>query len=283
MSRRRVVITGLGIVSPVGNTIDEAWGNILAGRSGIDPITRFDASALSCRIAGEVKGFDIDRYIAAKEARHMDTFIHYGVAAGIQAFEDSRADDHRRERGTHRRAGRLGHRRTADDRGDLHRARGARAAAHLAVLRAGVDHQHGVRPAVDPLRHEGPELRHRQRVHDGPALHRRRGPADRVRRRRRDARRRRRVDDLAARHRRLHGGPRDDVAQRRAAYRQPAVGRRPRRLRARRGRGRDGARGVRAREEARREHRGRADRLRDELGRVSHHRAERGRPAARDA
>ncbi len=89
MSRRRVVITGLGIVSPVGNTIDEAWAAILAGRSGIDAITRFDASALSCRIAGEVKGFEIDRYIASKEARHMDTFIHYGVAAGIQAFDDS--------------------------------------------------------------------------------------------------------------------------------------------------------------------------------------------------
>ena len=89
MTRRRVVITGLGIVSPVGNTIAEAWSNIVAGKSGIDRITRFDASAFSCRIAGEVKGFQIDEYIAAKEARHMDTFIHYGVAAGIQAFNDS--------------------------------------------------------------------------------------------------------------------------------------------------------------------------------------------------
>ena len=87
--RRRVVITGLGIISPVGNTIAEAWSNIVAGKSGIDHITRFDASAFSCRIAGEVKGFKIDEYIAAKEARHMDTFIHYGVAAGIQAFNDS--------------------------------------------------------------------------------------------------------------------------------------------------------------------------------------------------
>ena len=89
MSRRRVVITGLGIISPVGNTIPEAWANILAGKSGIGPITRFDASAMPCRIAGEVRGFDIEQYIAAKEARHMDTFIHYGVAAGIQAFNDS--------------------------------------------------------------------------------------------------------------------------------------------------------------------------------------------------
>jgi 3-oxoacyl-[acyl-carrier-protein] synthase II len=89
MSRRRVVITGLGIISPVGNTVSEAWAAILAGKSGIEPITRFDASALSCRIAGEVKGFQVEDYIAAKEARHMDTFIHYGVAAGIQAFKDS--------------------------------------------------------------------------------------------------------------------------------------------------------------------------------------------------
>ncbi len=87
--RRRVVITGLGIISPVGNTIPEAWANIVAGKSGIDHITRFDASAFSCRIAGEVKGFKVDDYIAAKEARHMDTFIHYGVAAGIQAVNDS--------------------------------------------------------------------------------------------------------------------------------------------------------------------------------------------------
>lgn len=89
MTRRRVVITGLGIISPVGNSIPEAWANLVAGKSGIDRITRFDASAFSCRIAGEVKGFKIDEYISAKEARHMDTFIHYGVAAGIQAFNDS--------------------------------------------------------------------------------------------------------------------------------------------------------------------------------------------------
>ncbi len=89
MTRRRVVITGLGIISPVGNSIPEAWSNIVSGKSGIASITRFDASAFSCRIAGEVKDFKVDQYIAAREARHMDTFIHYGVAAGIQAFNDS--------------------------------------------------------------------------------------------------------------------------------------------------------------------------------------------------
>jgi len=90
--KRRVVITGLGIVSPVGNDVQTAWGNILAGRSGIGPVTRFDASVLNSQIAGEVKDFDITDYIPAKEARQMDTFIHYGVAAGIQAWRDSGLD-----------------------------------------------------------------------------------------------------------------------------------------------------------------------------------------------
>ena len=89
MSRRRVVITGLGIVSPVGNSVAEAWANILAGVSGIAKISRFDASRLSSQIAGEVKGFDLSQYLERKEARHMDTFIHYGMAAGIQALRDS--------------------------------------------------------------------------------------------------------------------------------------------------------------------------------------------------
>ena len=89
MSRRRVVITGLGIISPVGNTVAEAWANILAGISGITRISRFDASRLTCQIAGEVKGFELARYLDRKEARHMDTFIHYGMAAGIQAMQDS--------------------------------------------------------------------------------------------------------------------------------------------------------------------------------------------------
>ena len=89
MSRRRVVVTGLGVVSPVGNTVGEAWSNLLAGRSGIANITRFDASAFACRFAGEVKGFNVTDYMSAKEARHMDTFIHYGVAAAHQAVIDA--------------------------------------------------------------------------------------------------------------------------------------------------------------------------------------------------
>ena len=88
MSRRRVVVTGLGLISPVGNTVAEGWSNLIAGRSGIGPITRFDASGLACTIAGEVKGFDVAPYMSPKEARRMDLFIHYGMAAGLQAWRD---------------------------------------------------------------------------------------------------------------------------------------------------------------------------------------------------
>jgi 3-oxoacyl-[acyl-carrier-protein] synthase II len=89
MNRRRVVVTGLGLVSPVGNSVSEGWANLVAGRSGIDLITKFDASSFACRFAGEVKGFRIEDYIPAKEARHMDTFIHYGMAASMQAVQDA--------------------------------------------------------------------------------------------------------------------------------------------------------------------------------------------------
>jgi 3-oxoacyl-[acyl-carrier-protein] synthase II len=89
VSRRRVVVTGLGIISPVGNTVQQAWSSILSGKSGIGRVTRFDASRIASRIAGEVKGFDVLQYLSPKEARRMDTFIHYGIAAGLQAWRDS--------------------------------------------------------------------------------------------------------------------------------------------------------------------------------------------------
>ena len=89
MSRRRVVVTGLGLVSPVGTSVAEGWANLLAGRSGIDRITRFDPSAFACQFAGEVKGFNVEDYIPGKEARHMDVFIHFGLAAGMQAVRDA--------------------------------------------------------------------------------------------------------------------------------------------------------------------------------------------------
>ena len=89
MSRRRVVVTGLGLVSPVGNSVAEAWPRLVAGESGVANITKFDASSFSCRFAAEVKGFRIEDYISGKEARHMDTFIHYGLAASMQAVRDA--------------------------------------------------------------------------------------------------------------------------------------------------------------------------------------------------
>jgi 3-oxoacyl-[acyl-carrier-protein] synthase II len=88
-NQRRVVVTGLGLVSPVGNTVQTAWDNLLAGKSGISTISKFDHSGLSVHFAGEVKDFQIEDYVSAKEARHMDTFIHFGIAAGTQAFVDS--------------------------------------------------------------------------------------------------------------------------------------------------------------------------------------------------
>jgi 3-oxoacyl-[acyl-carrier-protein] synthase II len=92
MSRRRVVVTGLGIVSPVGIGVAPAWADILAGRSGITQITRFDASNFPSRIAGEVKGFDVSKWLSAKEARRYDTFIHYGLVATMEAVKDAKLD-----------------------------------------------------------------------------------------------------------------------------------------------------------------------------------------------
>ncbi|PTN11547.1 beta-ketoacyl-ACP synthase II [Nitrosomonas aestuarii] len=93
MSKRRVVVTGMGIVSPVGNTVSKAWDNIVAGKTGITRITRFDASAFSSQIAGEVEDFDISEYLPVKEARRMDVFIHYGMAAATQSIKDAGIED----------------------------------------------------------------------------------------------------------------------------------------------------------------------------------------------
>jgi len=98
LTRRRVVITGLGIISPVGIEVKEAWSNIVAGKSGIAHITRFDVSAFPTQIAGEVRGFEVSKWLAPKEARRFDTFIHYGLAAAIDAIRDSGLDPDRENR-----------------------------------------------------------------------------------------------------------------------------------------------------------------------------------------
>ena len=92
MSKRRVVITGLGVVSPVGNDVKNAWGNILAGKSGIGPLTNFDATDFPVRFCGEIRDFDVTDYIKAKDARRMGAFIHYGIAAACQAIRDAGLD-----------------------------------------------------------------------------------------------------------------------------------------------------------------------------------------------
>ena len=89
MSKRRVVVTGLGLLTPVGNTVEESWKNIVAGKSGIAPITAFDASAFSTRISGSVKDFDATEYLSVKDIKKMDIFIHFGIAAGVQALDDA--------------------------------------------------------------------------------------------------------------------------------------------------------------------------------------------------
>jgi 3-oxoacyl-[acyl-carrier-protein] synthase II len=89
MSKRRVVVTGLGLISPVGNTVEASWANLIAGQSGITTITKFDPSDFACKVAGEVKGFNVDDYMNSKEARAMDTFIHFGIAAAAQAVADA--------------------------------------------------------------------------------------------------------------------------------------------------------------------------------------------------
>ncbi|TLY54727.1 MAG: beta-ketoacyl-ACP synthase II, partial [Gammaproteobacteria bacterium] len=92
MSKRRIVVTGLGVVSPVGSTVKAAWDAILRGESGIGPVTRFDVSAFPVRIGGSVRDFDVSQYISPKDARRMDDFMQYGVAAGVQAVNDSGID-----------------------------------------------------------------------------------------------------------------------------------------------------------------------------------------------
>jgi 3-oxoacyl-[acyl-carrier-protein] synthase II len=98
LARRRVVVTGLGIISPVGIGVSEAWSNIIAGKSGISRITRFDATTFPTQIAGDVKGFDVAKWLSPKEARRFDTFIHYGLAAAIDALKDSGIDLDREQR-----------------------------------------------------------------------------------------------------------------------------------------------------------------------------------------
>ncbi len=271
MSRRRVVVTGLGIIAPVGIGVADAWANIVAGRSGIGPITRFDASTFPSRIAGEVKDFDVTKYLSGKEARRYDTFIHYGLVAAMESITDAGLDGYTGDKervGVCIGSGIGGLPMIEETHSALPRRRTAQ---DLAVLRSRIDHQHDRRTGVDPLRLQGPEPGHRQRVLDRQPQHRRGRAAHRIRRRRHHGGRRFRVHRVAARHRRILRVACAVDAQRRPGHRQPPVGRRSRRLCAGRGRRRAGARGTGAREGPRRAHPLRAHRLRDERGCAPHH------------
>ena len=232
---RRVVVTGVGLLSSVGIGTQANWDGLLAGRSGMATITRFDASGFAARIAGEVKGFDPLKYFEKKDVKKMDVFIQYALVASQFAMDDAQLtvtpDDRRRGRRLHR----VGHRRVQHDRA---RARGApqrRPAPHLAVLHSRVDHQSGGRPGVDPLRRARAEPRDVHGVH-GVGARGRRGDRDhQARRRGRDDRRRIGGVDHADGHRRVRGDARAVHAQRRADARQPAVRQGPRRVRVRRG------------------------------------------------
>jgi len=172
LARRRVVITGLGIVSPVGNSVEDAWQNVLAGRSGIDRITRFDVSSFPVQIAGEVRGFDLGQYLSPKEARRMDVFIHYGMAAGIQAIRDAGLDASgmNPERiGVSIGSG-IGGLPMIESTCDDFAAGGVRKVSPF--FRPRFDHQHDLRQPVDHVRLQGSEHIAGQRLFDRNAQHR---------------------------------------------------------------------------------------------------------------
>ena len=165
MANRRVVVTGIGLVSPLGIGTEANWRALMAGQSGIGPITHFDASAFAARIAGEVKGFDPLRWVEKKDVKKMDVFIQFAMAAAQFAMEDSGAADHQRERADA----------SACSSAPASAASPAssastialldgRPAQDLAVLHPGIHHQPGGRAGVDPVRRQGAELGHVHRL-----------------------------------------------------------------------------------------------------------------------
>ena len=154
VSKRRVVVTGLGIVSPVRQCrLPTAWAAVLAGKSGIKPITRIDATPFATRFAGEVEGFDVATYIPPKEARRMDPFMHYGMGAGIQAVADSGLDFTKEDGDALRRHHGLRHWRSRGHRGRSDQlGEDPQPQEDFAVLHPEHHRQHGRRPPEHPLR-----------------------------------------------------------------------------------------------------------------------------------
>ena len=221
---RRIVVTGLGMITPVGHDVEQTWSAILEGRSGIAPIRRFDASAFSSRIGAEVRDFDLRPYLSSKEARRSDDFVHFGIAAAVQAIEDSGLEIDPGNAETNRHRDRFGYRGTVRHREGASRLRRWRPEKDLSVLRSRQHHQHDRGQPVDPIRHQGPELRNRHRVLHRNPQHRRCGSDDRTGRRGRHGGRRFRDGDFAhgARGVRVGAGTLDK--ERRAAASQPPLG-----------------------------------------------------------
>ena len=146
------MVTGVGLVSPLGIGTQANWDALLAGQSGIGPITRFDASQYSARIAGEVKGFDPLQFVDKKDVKKMDVFIQFALAASQFAVDDARLTVTPEIADSRRRLHRLRDRRLPDDRARAHRAHEGRPAPHLAVLHPRIHHQSRRRPGLDPLR-----------------------------------------------------------------------------------------------------------------------------------
>ena len=252
---RRVVVTGLGMVSPLGCGVEATWQRLARRRERRRArSTSFEISDLACQIACQIpRGdgsdgtFNPDQWMEPKEQRKVDHFIVYAMAAATQALRRRRLEAARRRRGPERdrRPHRLRHRRHRRHRRRLDHAVREGPAAHLAVLHPGPPHQPRLRLRLDRARAQGPEPRRRHRLLDRRARDRRRGAADRARRRRRHGGRRRRIADqppLARRLRRLPGAL--DRLQRRADARLAPLRPGPRRLRHGRGRRRRRARGA---------------------------------------
>ena len=220
---RRVVVTGIGLVSSVGIGTGANWDALLAGRSGIGRITRFDVTQFATQIAGEVKDFDPQQFVEKKDVKKMDIFIQYAIAASQFAMDDSGlvvTPGHRR---SHRGVHRLGHRRFLDHRTGAPGAARGRASQDLALLHPLGDHQSRLGPGVDPLRRQGPQLGDLHGLLGLGTRDRRRVRDDQTRRRRRDDRGRIGSGHHAHGGRRVwrHAGAVDP--QRRPAPGQPAV------------------------------------------------------------
>ena len=225
LSKRRVVVTGLGMVSPLGNTVDASWAGALAGKSGIGPITRFDTTGFPCTIAGSIPDFDVTKYMPAKEARRMDLFMQYGVAAGVQALADSGlaiTDANRSRVGLVFGAGIGGLATIEDNYGKYLETKTPKKISPFYI--PALHRQHDLGPPVHHVRHHGAESRGHHRLHDVDARPRHRHAHDPVRRRGRRRRGRLGNGADADRSRRLQPGARALHAKRRAHARRAGPG-----------------------------------------------------------